>query len=103
LSHNRRRFMSVRIHVILPEDLVAKIDELAGPRRRSEFIAETLEDYFVRQRQRGALEGAAGSLKDSDYPDWSTPEKTDAWITRSRELDDDRFEELVREHGNPAS
>lgn len=67
--------MSVRIHVILPETLVAEIDELVGPRRRSEFIAETLEAAVRRERFRDALARTAGRLDLSDYPEWSTPRK----------------------------
>jgi len=85
--------MSVRIHVILPEELVAEIDELVGPRRRSEFIAETLEAAVRRERFRDALARTAGRLDLSDYPEWSTPEKTADWVRRSRELDDALFDQ----------
>ncbi len=33
---------TVRLNVTLPEELVRQLDNLAGPRKKSRFIAETL-------------------------------------------------------------
>jgi len=33
---------TVRLNITLPEELVRQLDNLAGPRRKSRFIAETL-------------------------------------------------------------
>jgi metal-responsive CopG/Arc/MetJ family transcriptional regulator len=35
---------AVPIHVVLPKELVTELDDLAGPRRRSEFIAEATKE-----------------------------------------------------------
>lgn len=39
----------VRTHVRLPKELTTRIDERAGPRRRSESVAETLGKGMDRQ------------------------------------------------------
>jgi len=33
---------TIRINITLPKDLVASLDEMAGPRKRSRFIAQAL-------------------------------------------------------------
>ncbi|HMM41665.1 MAG TPA: hypothetical protein PKA95_07170 [Thermomicrobiales bacterium] len=92
--------MSVRIHVMLPEKLVEEIDALVGPRRRSEFIAETMEAAMERERFREALTKAAGSIDVKDYPEWATPEKVDEWVRRSRELDEEAFRQKLGHRGD---
>lgn len=81
--------MATRIHVVLPDSLIEEIDRIAGPRRRSEYIAETLEKSVLRERQRRALKETTGALKDYDYPGWETPEATSAWVRHHRRLDDE--------------
>ncbi len=34
----------VRMNITIPEDLVNKLDQLVGPRKKSRFIAETLKE-----------------------------------------------------------
>ena len=63
-----------RAHVVLPEDLLTKIDELVGKRERSHFIAEVLEAEVRRRRLLAALEGMEGSLADVDIPGTQRPE-----------------------------
>jgi hypothetical protein len=41
-----------RVSVLLPEDLVAAIDELAGPRGRGDFLAEAAREA-IHQRRAG--------------------------------------------------
>ncbi len=87
--------MATRIHVVLPDSLLEEIDRIAGPRRRSEYIAEMLEKSVLRERQRRAFEETAGILSDEDYPEWSSPEKISEWVRRSRDLDNQRLEEKI--------
>jgi hypothetical protein len=89
--------MDTRIHIVLPKAIVKEIDELVGPRKRSEFIANTIENQLIRERQLKAIEQTAGILKAEDYPEWSTPEKVSAWVRRSRQIDNDRLNDLLEQ------
>jgi len=40
-----------------------------------------------REALSAALEETAGILKDADYPEWESPEKTSAWVRERREED----------------
>ena len=74
-----------RVHVVLPEDLVAAIDTLVGKRRRSQFIADTVAAELRRQRLQAALAEMDGALADFDIPGWETPEAAAAWVRAVRD------------------
>jgi hypothetical protein len=73
-----------RIHVLLPETLVDRIDEMVGKRERSRFIAEVLDGEVRRRRMRAALDELHGSLADVDIPGWETPEAASEWVRAGR-------------------
>ena len=52
----------VRTNVTLPEELLAKVDELAGPRGRSAYVAEAVERRVKRDRLGKALDAARGAM-----------------------------------------
>jgi len=51
-----------RTNLTLPEDLIREIDEIAGPRGRSRYVADAVAQRLKRDRLRRAVEAAAGSL-----------------------------------------
>ena len=73
-----------RTHVVLPEGLLAKIDELVGKRERSRFIAEVLDAEVRRRRLSIALDEMDGFLADEDIPGWETPEAAVGWVRAIR-------------------
>lgn len=76
----------VRIHVILPEEMMEEIIKIAGPRRRSEFIAEAVENELRRRRRSEIAHRLAGSLSapGTHIPEWDTPESAERWLRDSR-------------------
>jgi metal-responsive CopG/Arc/MetJ family transcriptional regulator len=76
--------MNVRTNLLLPEELVKDLDEVAGPRGRSRYVAEAVEWALRRDRQKQAFEATFGALSTEDYPHWSTPEKVVAWVRDRR-------------------
>ncbi len=85
---------TMRTHVVLPKDLVEAIDRLAGQRKRSQFIEDAIRERVDRARRIELFERMAGSLKDVDIPGWETPEAASEWVRRSRQLDNERLEQL---------
>ena len=45
----------VRLNITLPKKLVQSLDKLAGPRKRSRFIAKALENQ-IKQHEKAELE-----------------------------------------------
>ncbi len=79
--------MPIRAHVILPEDLLERVDRVAGKRRRSRFVEEAVREKLAREAQKATLEAGAGILSKEDYPEWSTPEDISRWVSSLRQAD----------------
>lgn len=62
--------MPTRAHVVLPEDLLLRIDRTIGKRKRSRFLAEAAEEKLERDRLLAAIDAAAGAWKPKDHPEW---------------------------------
>jgi hypothetical protein len=62
--------MPTRAHVVLPEDLLLRIDRVIGKRKRSRFLVEAAEEKLERDRLRAAIDAAAGAWKPEDHPEW---------------------------------
>jgi metal-responsive CopG/Arc/MetJ family transcriptional regulator len=84
----------MRAHVIVPDDLIAEVDELVGPRKRSEFFVEAVRDRLRRERLKAAAEAAAGSLVGVDIPGWETSESAVEWVRNLRRESDRRLNEM---------
>jgi metal-responsive CopG/Arc/MetJ family transcriptional regulator len=74
----------VPTNLSLPADLVAEIDEVAGPRNRSRFVEDALRRAIHREQYRIAGERAAGVFRAEDYPYWRTSEDVVAWVREMR-------------------
>ena len=83
--------MAMRAHIVLPEELIERVDKIAGRRKRSRFVEEAIEEKLSRKALRVALTKTAGILKPGDNPEWSTPEKTSAWARKIRQQDNERL------------
>jgi metal-responsive CopG/Arc/MetJ family transcriptional regulator len=58
-----------RVHVVLDDDLVARIDQCVGQRGRSRFLAEAARSRLLQLRQMGAISVAAGAWSAEDHPE----------------------------------
>ena len=55
----------VRTNITLPEDVLAQVDEVAGPRGRSRYIADVVARQARRDHARKVFAELAGALKGS--------------------------------------
>jgi hypothetical protein len=76
-----------RAHIVMPAELVEEIDAQVGPRRRSRFVQEAVEEKLRRQRLQASLAEMAGSLVDVEIPGWETPEAAAEWVRALRRGD----------------
>ncbi len=88
---------AMRTHILVPRDLVAAVDRIAGRRKRSEFLTEALREKLTRALQKEALDKTVGALAASDHPEWETPEKTSAWVHDLRAAADRHSQEKLRD------
>ena len=78
---------TIRTHVVFPKELVEEIDRLVGPRKRSVFLVQAVEEKIGRERLGRALATTAGFLAEGTHPEWETPEQVSAWVHELRSLD----------------
>ena len=84
----------MRAHVILPDELIDKVDEVVGKRRRSRFVEEAIKEKLRRDALLAALEETAGVLASADQPEWATSDKVAQWVRESRRGDERRLKEF---------
>ena len=76
--------LHMRMHISLDDKIVAEIDAIAGPRRRSAFIREVVLDALDRRRRIRLLRQAGGSLENSEH-DWD--DDPAGWVRHQRWAD----------------
>lgn len=76
-----------RTNVTLPETLLREVDELAGPRGRSQFVADAVDAKVKRERLRRALDAARGAFVGTSS--YMTPDEAYRWVRSMREEDED--------------
>jgi hypothetical protein len=74
--------MNVRTNLLLPEELVAGIDEVAGPRGRSRYVADAVARQLRRDRLMIAARETAGAWR--DHPLFPTDEAVVEWVRAGR-------------------
>jgi Arc/MetJ-type ribon-helix-helix transcriptional regulator len=74
-----------RTHVVLPDELLHELDARVGPRRRSEFIRQAIEEKLNQLRRVEAFEQVVGSNGDWETPEWETPERAIEWVRSLRQ------------------
>jgi metal-responsive CopG/Arc/MetJ family transcriptional regulator len=76
-----------RTNVTIPRELLDEVDELAGPRGRSQFVADAVAAKVKRERLRRALDASRGALVGT--ASYMGPDEAYRWIRSMREEDAD--------------
>ncbi len=78
-----------RTHIVIPEQLAARIDSVVGKRGRSSFLAQAAEKELMRLRQLKALKTAMGACKSEGHPELERGAA--AWVAKVRREDEKRY------------
>jgi metal-responsive CopG/Arc/MetJ family transcriptional regulator len=79
----------IRVRITVPRHLLVEIDQLVGRGNRNAFIVQATPAKVERERFAKALAETKGILAAEDHPEWSTPEKTSAWVRELRAVDNE--------------
>lgn len=74
----------MRSHIHLDDELVPDLDKRAGPRRRSEFIAELIRRGLDDERRWDDIEASLGTISDTGH-EWD--EDPASWVRTQRRGD----------------
>lgn len=76
-----------RTNLTLPEDLLAEVDEIAGPRGRSRYVADAVRQRIKRDKLSRAIRDSGGIFVGT--PNQMDRKQVSAWIEelRSEETD----------------
>jgi predicted transcriptional regulator len=74
----------MRMHIELDDDLVAQVDELAGPRGRSAFVRTAIQRAVLQEARWADIEAAAGTVADGGH-DWDSDPA--GWVRAQRHSD----------------
>lgn len=77
----------MRVHIVLDDALVAELDRRVGRRRRSAFIARTVERALDDRRRWDEIAAALGTISDQGH-DWDADPA--AWVREQRRADPGR-------------
>jgi Arc/MetJ family transcription regulator len=77
----------VRLHINLDDALVAELDRLVGPRRRSAFVASAVQAALEDAQRWELIESSFGSIPDTGH-EWD--EDPAAWVREQRYADERR-------------
>jgi Arc/MetJ-type ribon-helix-helix transcriptional regulator len=73
----------LRTNVTLPAEIVSEIDEVAGPRGRSAYVAEAVRARLKRDRMRRVLDETYGAAVGRSQ--WADPDEAYRWLRALRE------------------
>lgn len=77
----------MRLHITLPDDVVAELDRRAGRGRRSAFVVRAVRAALEDERRWELVESAMGSIEDGGH-DWD--DDPAEWVRAQRFADERR-------------
>ncbi len=73
-----------RAHVVLPDEVIERIDANVGRRQRSRFIEVAAREKLDRIELEKALRATAGIARGPGYRHWKDQRAINAWVRRAR-------------------
>jgi metal-responsive CopG/Arc/MetJ family transcriptional regulator len=73
-----------RTHVVMSDEVLEAIDEVAGKRGRSRFLEEAAVEKLERLALGEALRTTAGIARGSAYSHWRDRDSASEWVRRTR-------------------
>ena len=89
--------MKTKAHLVIPHDLLEEVDQIAGKRRRSLFIAEATREKLQRERFLKTLEETQGAWSDKNHPHLKTTRDIERFISNKRQSYRKRLKRITNE------
>jgi len=89
--------MKTKAHLVLPREILEEVDQIAGKRKRSLFIAEATREKLQRERFSKALEETQGAWNDRNHPDLKTARDMEKYVGDKRQSYRKRLKRITNE------
>ena len=76
--------MKTKAHLVIPYNILEEVDQIAGKRKRSSFIAEATREKLERERFLKTLDETQGAWSDKNHPDLKTSREMEQFIRNKR-------------------
>ena len=76
--------MKTKAHLVIPHDILEEVDQIAGKRKRSLFIAEATREKLQREQFLKTLDETQGAWSDKNHPDLKTTRGMEQFIRDKR-------------------
>jgi metal-responsive CopG/Arc/MetJ family transcriptional regulator len=89
--------MKTKAHLVLPRDILEEVDQIAGKRKRSSFIAEATREKLQRERFLKTLEETQGAWSDKNHPELKTGRDMEQFVSDTRQSYRKRLKRITNE------
>lgn len=76
--------MKTKAHLVLPREILEEVDQIAGKRKRSIFIATATREKLERERFLKTLEHTKGAWSDKNHPELKTASDMERYVSEKR-------------------
>lgn len=73
-----------RTHVVMSDEVLAAVDEVAGKRGRSRFLEEAAKEKLEQLALAESLEATAGIARGRSYAHWRDRRAAGDWVRKTR-------------------
>jgi hypothetical protein len=77
--------MKTKAHLVLSREILEAVDQIAGKRRRSLFIAQATQEKLERERFLKILEETEGAWSDKKHPELRTNKDVEKYVREKRQ------------------
>ena len=89
--------MKTKAHLVIPRDILEQVDQIAGKRKRSLFIAEATREKLQRERFSKILEETQGAWNDKNHPELKTARDMEQFVGEKRQSYRKRLKRITNE------
>ena len=89
--------MKIKAHLVLPRDILEEVDQIAGKRKRSLFIAEATREKLQKERFLKTLDETQGAWSDKNHPDLKTARDIEQFVRDKRQSYRKRLKRITHE------
>ncbi len=76
--------MKAKAHLVIPREILEEVDEVAGKKRRSLFIAQATLEKLEKERFSKALEETKGAWSDKNHPELRSARQMEKYVREKR-------------------